>query len=86
MAPNSNPQPIALKPHPRAQPTPRPARATHQSVPALPCRPLACPLAQGPQEVLRRDLAVGQYFVTGDLTREVFADDCRRVGNGELGP
>ncbi|KAG2486833.1 hypothetical protein HYH03_014516 [Edaphochlamys debaryana] len=30
-------------------------------------------------EVLRRDLAVGQYFVTGDLTREVFADDCRFV-------
>lgn len=30
-------------------------------------------------EVLRRDLAVGQYFVTGDLTREIFADDCRFV-------
>jgi hypothetical protein len=27
--------------------------------------------------VLERDLAQGQYFVTGDLTREVFADDCR---------
>ncbi|KAG2427637.1 hypothetical protein HXX76_012288 [Chlamydomonas incerta] len=30
-------------------------------------------------DVLRRDLEVGQYFVTGDLTREVFADDCRFV-------
>ncbi|GIL90152.1 hypothetical protein Vretimale_16354 [Volvox reticuliferus] len=30
-------------------------------------------------EVLRRDLAEGQYFVTGNLTREVFADDCRFI-------
>ncbi|GLI71493.1 hypothetical protein VaNZ11_016708 [Volvox africanus] len=30
-------------------------------------------------EVLRRDLARGQYFVTGNLTREVFADDCRFI-------
>ncbi|KXZ50062.1 hypothetical protein GPECTOR_18g41 [Gonium pectorale] len=30
-------------------------------------------------DILRRDLAVGQYFVTGDLTREIFADDCRFV-------
>ncbi|KAG2428543.1 hypothetical protein HYH02_014347 [Chlamydomonas schloesseri] len=30
-------------------------------------------------DVLRRDLEVGQYFVTGDLTRQVFADDCRFV-------
>ncbi|GLC39853.1 hypothetical protein PLESTB_001292000 [Pleodorina starrii] len=29
--------------------------------------------------VLKRDLAEGQYFVTGDLTREIFADDCRFV-------
>jgi hypothetical protein len=28
-------------------------------------------------EVLRRDLAEGQYFVTGKLTKEIFADDCR---------
>ena len=28
-------------------------------------------------EVLRQDLAEGQYFVTGNLTREIFADDCR---------
>lgn len=30
--------------------------------------------------VLERDLREGQYFVTGDLTREIFADDCRCVG------
>ncbi|EFJ42095.1 hypothetical protein VOLCADRAFT_97844 [Volvox carteri f. nagariensis] len=31
------------------------------------------------QEILRHDLAEGQYFVTGKLTREIFADDCRFV-------
>lgn len=31
------------------------------------------------REILARDLAEGQYFVTGDLTPEVFADDCRFV-------
>ncbi|MEW5304681.1 MAG: hypothetical protein WDW36_007275 [Sanguina aurantia] len=29
------------------------------------------------KDILERDLAVGQYFVTGDLTQEIFADDCR---------
>ena len=29
------------------------------------------------QEVLARDLRDGQYFVTGDLTPEVFGDACR---------
>lgn len=29
------------------------------------------------QDILARDLRDGQYFVTGDLTLEVFADDCR---------
>lgn len=27
--------------------------------------------------ILERDLAQNQYFVTGSLTREIFADDCR---------
>jgi hypothetical protein len=27
--------------------------------------------------MLANDLAVGQYFVTGNLTKELFADDCR---------
>lgn len=31
------------------------------------------------QDILRRDLAEGQYFITGDLTPEVFADDCRQM-------
>lgn len=31
------------------------------------------------QDILARDLAEGQYFVTGDLTPEVFADDCRQI-------
>ena len=29
------------------------------------------------QAVLKDDLAVRQYFVTGDITQAVFADDCR---------
>lgn len=29
------------------------------------------------KDILERDLRDGQYFVTGDLTLEVFADDCR---------
>ena len=33
------------------------------------------------QDILARDLAEGQYFVTGDLTPEVFADNCRQVRN-----
>ena len=33
------------------------------------------------QDILERDLAEGQYFVTGNLTPEVFADDCRQTGN-----
>lgn len=31
------------------------------------------------QDVLAKDLIEGQYFVTGDLTPEVFADDCRQM-------
>ena len=31
------------------------------------------------QEILAKDLAEGQYFVTGNLTPEVFADDCRQM-------
>ena len=31
------------------------------------------------QEILTKDLAEGQYFVTGNLTPEVFADDCRQM-------
>lgn len=31
------------------------------------------------QDVLAKDLTEGQYFVTGDLTPEVFADDCRQM-------
>lgn len=31
------------------------------------------------QDILAKDLADGQYFVTGNLTPEVFADDCRFV-------
>ena len=27
--------------------------------------------------ILERDLSENQYFVTGSLTREIFADDCR---------
>lgn len=33
------------------------------------------------QDILERDLAEGQYFVTGNLTPEVFADDCRQTCN-----
>eukprot|EP00242_Pyramimonas_sp_CCMP2087_P005563 CAMPEP_0198212530 /NCGR_PEP_ID=MMETSP1445-20131203/26495_1 /TAXON_ID=36898 /ORGANISM="Pyramimonas sp., Strain CCMP2087" /LENGTH=248 /DNA_ID=CAMNT_0043886995 /DNA_START=78 /DNA_END=824 /DNA_ORIENTATION=+ len=29
------------------------------------------------KDMLANDLAVGQYFVTGNLTKELFADDCR---------
>jgi hypothetical protein len=29
------------------------------------------------QDILAKDLSEGQYFVTGNLTREIFADDCR---------
>ncbi|GAB4818337.1 hypothetical protein N2152v2_005383 [Parachlorella kessleri] len=29
------------------------------------------------KDILARDLSAGQYFVTGNLTREVFADDCQ---------
>ncbi|KAJ9530263.1 hypothetical protein QJQ45_023548 [Haematococcus lacustris] len=32
--------------------------------------------AEQVKEVLARDLAEGMYFVTGNLTREVFSDDC----------
>lgn len=78
----ANPQPVH-KPHPRARLTFSALIVLSTGV-FLPHPALACSLAQGPQEVLRRDLAVGQYFVTGDLTREIFADDCRRVGNGEM--
>lgn len=31
------------------------------------------------KEILAKDISEGQYFVTGKLTREVFADDCRCV-------
>ena len=31
------------------------------------------------QDILAQDLAEGQYFVTGNLTPEVFADDCRQI-------
>lgn len=31
------------------------------------------------KEILAKDISEGQYFVTGKLTREVFADDCRYV-------
>mmetsp|Transcript_26025 Transcript_26025/g.56771 ORF Transcript_26025/g.56771 Transcript_26025/m.56771 type:complete len:246 (+) Transcript_26025:50-787(+) len=31
------------------------------------------------KDILAKDLSVGQYFVTGNLTREIFADDCRFV-------
>ena len=27
--------------------------------------------------ILAKDLDEGQYFVTGNLTKEIFADDCR---------
>jgi hypothetical protein len=30
-------------------------------------------------KTLERDLVDGQYFVTGDLTREIFDDRCRFV-------
>ena len=29
------------------------------------------------QEILERDLRDGQYFVTGNLTKELFDDNCR---------
>jgi hypothetical protein len=29
------------------------------------------------QDILRKDLAVDMYFVTGKLTKEVFDDNCR---------
>ncbi|KAK3246376.1 hypothetical protein CYMTET_44086 [Cymbomonas tetramitiformis] len=29
------------------------------------------------KDILSDDLTVGQYFVTGNLTKEIFADDCR---------
>lgn len=29
------------------------------------------------KDVLRRDIADNMYFVTGNLTRELFADNCR---------
>eukprot|EP00238_Polyblepharides_amylifera_P009049 CAMPEP_0196586706 /NCGR_PEP_ID=MMETSP1081-20130531/55295_1 /TAXON_ID=36882 /ORGANISM="Pyramimonas amylifera, Strain CCMP720" /LENGTH=234 /DNA_ID=CAMNT_0041908677 /DNA_START=121 /DNA_END=822 /DNA_ORIENTATION=+ len=29
------------------------------------------------KDILEDDLAVGQYFITGNLTKEIFADDCR---------
>ena len=29
------------------------------------------------QDILARNLTEGQYFITGDLTPEIFADDCR---------
>jgi hypothetical protein len=38
--------------------------------------PPRLPSAQA-QEVIARDLRDGQYFVTGDLSKEIFADDCR---------
>jgi len=31
------------------------------------------------RDTLEKDLRDGQYFVTGNLTREVFADDCKFV-------
>ncbi|KAL0047850.1 hypothetical protein WJX82_001514 [Trebouxia sp. C0006] len=37
------------------------------------------PSLQQVQDILAKDLADGQYFVTGNLTPEVFADDCRFV-------
>ena len=33
--------------------------------------------AEKVRDQLERDLRDGQYFVTGNLTREIFADDCR---------
>ncbi|KAL3145504.1 hypothetical protein ABBQ32_003328 [Trebouxia sp. C0010 RCD-2024] len=40
---------------------------------------LEMPTVDQVKDVLRRDLSEGQYFVTGNLTPEVFADDCRFV-------
>jgi hypothetical protein len=44
---------------------------------ATPAASLAVPASCCLQDMLAKDLSEGQYFVTGNLTREIFADDCR---------
>ena len=36
------------------------------------------------QAVIARDLAEGQYFVTGTLTTDIFADDCFRDPTNDI--
>eukprot|EP00899_Mesostigma_viride_P026362 jgi/Mesvir1/6910/Mv09066-RA.1 len=39
--------------------------------------PLGLPRTAAHPEIIERDIVVGKYFVTGDLTTSIYRDDCR---------